>query len=73
MATWNGSSALAIHNFSDAPARATLRLPKDAIGGRWQPIFGVPDGDPTVPGSDGRLTLELEPYGYRWYGRREGV
>jgi len=22
---------------------------------------------------NGRLSIELEPYGYHWFGRREGV
>jgi maltose alpha-D-glucosyltransferase / alpha-amylase len=73
VATWNGSSVLAVHNFGDTPARGSLRLPNDAVGGRWQPIFGAPDDDTTVPSDDGRLSVELEPYGYRWYGRRERV
>jgi maltose alpha-D-glucosyltransferase/alpha-amylase len=72
LATWDGSSALAIHNFADAPARVTIRLPADAHAGRWRHIFGPVDGAaPAV--EDGQLRLELEPYGYHWFGRREGV
>jgi hypothetical protein len=72
VATWDGSSVLALHNFSDAPARASVRLPAGAVGGRWQHIFGPGDGD--APEIDGeRLSLELPPYGYHWYGRKEGV
>ncbi|MDQ2674100.1 MAG: DUF3459 domain-containing protein, partial [Chloroflexota bacterium] len=69
-ATWDGSSVLSVHNFGDAPARATVRLPKDASGsGRWRLIFGPGDGDaPSITGD--RLSLELPPYGYLWYGRR---
>ena len=72
IATWDGSSALAVHNFSDAPVRVSVRLPDDAREGRWQHIFGTGD-DGSSGIRDGRLSLELEPYGYRWYGRREGV
>jgi maltose alpha-D-glucosyltransferase/alpha-amylase len=72
VATWDGSSALAVHNFADEPARATIRLPADATGGRWTHTFAADDGD--APRIDGdRLSLELPPYGYHWFGRREGV
>jgi hypothetical protein len=63
---------MAVHNFSDAPAKFTVRLPADATTGRWQHIFGPGDGEgPKL--RDGRLSGELPPYGYLWYGRREGV
>jgi maltose alpha-D-glucosyltransferase/alpha-amylase len=72
IATWDGSSALAVHNFSDRPARATVRLPDDAVSGTWQHIFGAGDAEtPEIRG--GRWSCELPPYGYHWYGRREGV
>jgi maltose alpha-D-glucosyltransferase/alpha-amylase len=70
-ATWDGGSVLAVHNFGDAPARVSVRLPKEATGaGRWRPIFGPTDGPaPEINGD--RLSGELPPYGYHWYGRRE--
>jgi trehalose synthase len=72
VATWDGSSVLAVHNFADAPKRATVRLPSDAVGGRWTHIFGPTDGEaPEIRGE--RLSVELPPYGYHWFGRREGV
>ena len=72
IATWDGSSVLAVHNFSDGPITISIQLPADAAGGHWQHIFGPGDGK--APGVKGRgLRLELEPYGYRWFGRREGV
>ena len=72
VATWNGTSALAVHNFSDEPQRTTVHLPKDAREGRWLHVFGPLDGGgPEV--RDGRLTCELPPFGYHWFGRREGV
>jgi hypothetical protein len=50
----------------------TVRLPKEDASGRWRHIFGAGDAD--APGlSNGRLTRELDPYGYHWYGAREGV
>ena len=72
VATWDGGSVLALHNFSDAPARCSVRLPADATGGRWRPIFGGEDGDAPVVDGD-RVSGELPPYGYRWYGRREDM
>jgi hypothetical protein len=63
---------LALHNFSDVPAKVSVRLPADAAKGRWQHIFG-PRDESTPEVTDGRLTGELPPYGYHWFGRREGV
>jgi maltose alpha-D-glucosyltransferase/alpha-amylase len=72
IATWDGTSAMAVHNFSDAPVKFTVRLPADATTGRWQHIFGPGDGEgPKL--RDGTLSGELPPYGYHWYGCRGGV
>ena len=73
VATWDGTSALAVHNFSDEPARCTLQLPSDARAGRWRHIFGPTDGEAPEIGKDGRFSAQLPPYGYHWFGRREGV
>ena len=73
VANWDGSSVLALHNFSDAPARATVRLPEDARGGRWRPIFGQRDGEALEVAADGRVSVELPAYGYAWLGRRRPV
>jgi maltose alpha-D-glucosyltransferase/alpha-amylase len=70
MATWMQGSVLAVHNFSSKPARATIQLPNDAAGGRWQHLFGPRDGGEPLPES-GRLILELPAYGYHWLGSRE--
>ena len=72
IATWDGSSVLAVHNFSDEPSRITVQLPRDATEGRWQHIFGA-DGAEAPPLESGRLTCQLDPYGYHWFGRRLGV
>ena len=72
IATWDGSSVLAVHSFSDQPSRVTVQLPRDATEGRWQHIFGA-DGAEAPPLESGRLTCQLEPYGYHWFGRRVGV
>jgi maltose alpha-D-glucosyltransferase/alpha-amylase len=72
IATWDGSSAMAVHNFSDQAQRLTVQIPQDARTGRWQHVFGPLDGDvPEI--RDGRLSFELPAYGYHWFGRREGV
>jgi maltose alpha-D-glucosyltransferase/alpha-amylase len=73
IATWDGTSAFAIHNFSDEPAKASVQLPKDARSGRWRHLFGPFDAEEAPEIADGRLTCELPPYGYHWFGRREGV
>ncbi|MBW3613299.1 MAG: trehalose synthase, partial [Chloroflexi bacterium] len=72
IATWDGSSVLAVHNFGDEPARVTVQVPKEATAGRWRHIFGPLEADaPEMV--DGRLSCQLPPYGYHWFGRREGV
>lgn len=72
IATWDGTSGLAVHNFGDAPARFTVQLPAEAREGRWRHIFG-PEGGERPEIRDGKLSAELPPYGYHWFGRREGV
>ncbi len=72
VATWDGASVLAVHNFSDQPAKATVRIPEEATGGTWQHIFGR--GDELPRGiEDDTFSCELAPYGYHWFGRKEGV
>jgi hypothetical protein len=67
---------MAVHNFSKNRVRITVRLPRDAgsAGGRakWRHVFGGVGAAPAPP-QGGRLTVELPPYGYHWFGRREGV
>lgn len=72
VATWDGSSALAVHNFADTPVRVTVRLPEEARHGRWRHIFG-PRGAEVPEIAEGRLSCELPAYGYHWFGRREGI
>ena len=72
LARWQGTSVLAIHSFSDAPERVTVRLPNEAAGGRWGQILGRGGSDaPQLEG--GGLSCEVEPYGYHWFGSRDGV
>ena len=71
LATWGDSRVLAVHNFSDRPARASVQLPKDSSGASWLTIFGGEEGTPATTGD--RVSVELPPYGYRWLGCGEGV
>lgn len=72
LATWDGGSVLAVHNFADRPARVRTRLPPTNGEPRWRHLFGSRDGE--VPRVDGRIVdFELRGYGYHWFGRREGV
>ena len=72
LATWQGTSVLALHSFSDAPEKVTVRLPKDAADGRWRHIMGRTGADAPQLRTGG-LTFELEPYGYHWFGSSAGV
>jgi maltose alpha-D-glucosyltransferase/alpha-amylase len=72
LARWDGTSFLGLHNFSDGRERVTVRLPKEAVRGRWTHVFGT-DGAEAPELERGTLSCELEPYGYHWYGAREGV
>ena len=75
LSTWDGGAAMAVHNFADRAVRVTLRLPADARDGNgWRHLFGVAtgDGQPPPTPEGGRLSVELPPYGYHWFGRREG-
>ena len=71
IATWSGTAVLAIHNFADEPVRVSVRLPKEALGGRWRHLIGSGNDEPRV--ADGRLNTEIGPYGYHWFGAKEGV
>jgi trehalose synthase len=70
--TWGSARVLAVHNFSDRTRRATLTLPPEARSGDWRGIFGEADGDDR-PATGGRWSVELGPYGYRWFGSGAGV
>lgn len=73
IATWGDGSGLAVHNFADVPARVSVQVPREARRGRWRHIFGPMGGDEPEIDRGGRLRVELPPYGYHWFGRREGV
>lgn len=69
IATWDGTSALAAHNFANRAARVMVTLPQEDSDGRWRHIFGThAERVPQI--QRGQLTLELSAYGYCWLGQR---
>jgi maltose alpha-D-glucosyltransferase/alpha-amylase len=62
---WRGAAVLTVHNFSDAPREVTLGV--DATGGERHELVDLLDGDHDPGDEQGRHTIMLEPYGYRWY------
>jgi len=70
-----GGDALALHNFADHPVRVTVRLPRSraAADRGWRHVFGAGANSPPSLPKSGRLSIELPPYGYHWFGRRYGV
>ncbi len=70
VATWAGSSVLAVHSFADEPVRISVVLPTDVREGPWRHLLGAPGAAPTIEG--GRLSCELPAYGYHWFGADRG-
>jgi trehalose synthase len=67
-ADWDGSTILAVHSFADARLEARLELEP----GIEEAVDLHGDGH-LVPDAEGRVTVPLDPYGYRWFRlRREG-
>ncbi|MGW0499843.1 alpha-amylase family protein [Streptomyces sp. NPDC003007] len=58
-------SVLALHNFAGRPVTARIRLSEAAPGGTLTDLLDEGHAGSTVP-DDGRLTVELPAYGYRW-------
>ena len=65
--TWQGRTVLAVHNFSAEPVHLSLELPVHE-GDLLHDLFG---GDSYELSKAGKITLELDGYGYRWF-RRSG-
>jgi maltose alpha-D-glucosyltransferase/alpha-amylase len=60
---WDGSGVLALHNLSGRAVSTAVTLEDHAD------LSGVVDlfrREAPEPGPDGRLEVELEPYGFRW-------
>jgi maltose alpha-D-glucosyltransferase / alpha-amylase len=61
--TWRNNSVITIHNLCAEPREITFALPD----GPSCELSNLLSHDHSEPGPDGRHTLLLEPYGYRWY------
>jgi maltose alpha-D-glucosyltransferase/alpha-amylase len=62
--TWRSNSVLTVHNLCAEPREVTFTLDGD---GNACDLTNLLSHDHSQPDSDGRHTLLLEPYGYRWY------
>ena len=68
---WLGSDVLAVHNLADRRARVRLALPRGGDGAEWEHLLGSSSRrKPPMPDGD-RLHVQLGPYEYHWFGRRE--
>jgi maltose alpha-D-glucosyltransferase/alpha-amylase len=69
--SWLGGSVVAIHNVADRTIGLDLALPRDADGADWEHLLG-PASRRRPPAVEGdRLRVDLGPYEYHWFGRRE--
>jgi trehalose synthase len=68
---WESGEVLAVHNLSRRPVRASVTLPRADGRGRWHHLLGSGRAAPTEPGGR-EVTLDLPPFAYHWFGRREG-
>ncbi|MBV8086926.1 MAG: alpha-amylase family protein, partial [Chloroflexi bacterium] len=59
---WHGNSTVTLHNLSAKPARAQI----DVEGPHSGQLLNLLSHDHNIGRSE-RHTIELEPYGYRWY------
>jgi maltose alpha-D-glucosyltransferase/alpha-amylase len=61
--TWRNNSVVAIHNLCAEPREITFTIAENESC----ELANLLSYDHSEPGPDGRHTLLLEPYGYRWY------
>jgi len=61
--SWRNNSVIVLHNLCAEPREVRFSVP-EAAGCELTNLLSY---DHSVPGPDGRHTLLLEPYGYRWY------
>jgi maltose alpha-D-glucosyltransferase / alpha-amylase len=59
---WNGRCTLVLHNFKDVPV--TVRAKPDGLPAC--PLINMLSQEGSEPDRQGRHTIDLEPYGYRW-------
>jgi maltose alpha-D-glucosyltransferase/alpha-amylase len=63
LATWRNNSVLSLHNFDDQAQEVRLAAP----GAEKQPLTNLLSPDHSMPDEQGRHSIALPPYGYRWY------
>jgi maltose alpha-D-glucosyltransferase/alpha-amylase len=62
---WRNNSVLFMHNFR--AEASTVKFRSGCTGPGDERLINVLSDDHSVAGDDGRHTVVLEPYGYRWY------
>ena len=62
---WRNNAVLFVHHLSAAPRE--IRLRPGAEGSDDSFLVNLLSDDHSRAGDDGRHTILLEPYGYRWY------
>src|SRR5690606_11013724 len=58
---WNERCTLTVHNLSDQAVSAHVEVDDD-----WSGMSEVMHGSDRIAVEDGRMTLDLDAYGYRW-------
>jgi len=69
--SWMAGDVVAVHNLAGRPVRADVAMPRPADGAPWQHLLGPASRKDKPAVEDGRLAIELGPYEYHWFGRRE--
>jgi maltose alpha-D-glucosyltransferase/alpha-amylase len=62
---WRNNSVLFLHNFAGTPLE--VRLTAGSAGSDADLLVNVLSDNHSRAGNDGKHTILLEPYGYRWY------
>ena len=61
---WRNTSVLILHNFAEEPIEITFDAGRGEKGKRLVDMLG---GENSEAGKDGKHTVCLQGYGYRWY------
>lgn len=64
LSTTGDGAVLALHNFADRRVKVVTEASRLAAGTLLTDLLG--EDDVTVGEEDGKVRVELEPYGYRW-------
>lgn len=60
--TWNGNTAVAVHNFADSKVTLNLNVGSDTCG-----VIDLLDNKEHTLVTDGIYEVELDEYGYHWF------